>query len=74
MTIKIIFSKHYYKHHEHFVPKSLVSEVIFTAKMKRKGKDLIEFKKRSKKQEIYVLCKEIELGVLKVINAKKRRI
>ncbi|MFQ6072077.1 MAG: hypothetical protein ACE5KT_05170 [Methanosarcinales archaeon] len=74
MTIKIIFSKPYYKHHEPFVPKSLVSEVIFTAKMKRKGKDLIEFKKRSKKQEIYVLCKEIEPGVLKVINAKKRRI
>ncbi len=73
MFINVRQSRHYKEKHEKSVPWSLVVKVIFTGKQKRKGENIIEFTSRSKKQIIYVLCRE-EGEDLIVINAKRKRL
>ncbi|MEK6852401.1 MAG: hypothetical protein AABX59_00835 [Nanoarchaeota archaeon] len=68
MKLNVVKSKHYIRNHERYVPWAAVLRVIFTAKKKRKGRDIFEYKSKS----FYVLCKR-EGDTLKVINAKRIR-
>ena len=72
-TLNIESSLHYRKAHRKDIPWSLAVNTILTGKMKRKGRDLIEFTSKSQKQNIYVLCKE-EKNKLIVINAKRQKV
>lgn len=65
--LEIISTKHYLRHHAYEVPWETVLRVIFTAKCRRKGKNIFEYKSES----FYVLCSK-DGNRLKVINAKKR--
>ena len=65
---EITKTTHYKKYHEKEVDWQTVIKTITTAKQRKLGKNLIEFKSKS----FYVLAK-IENLKLKIINAKKRK-
>ncbi len=73
MKLKIKFTLHYELHHRD-VQKDLVAKVILTGKRRKIGKDLYQFLSRTKRKEIYVLCRFDEKDLTYyVINAKKKK-
>lgn len=73
MKLKIKFTLHYELQHRE-VQKDLIIKVILTGKRRKIGKDLYQFNSRTKRKEIYILCRfdERELTYY-VINAKKKK-